>query len=129
MKIIQKIKDWLVKTLGGYTQNDYIKDISLLDNGYVYYKSTIYEPVRVSAKTVVNSKDISGFSRNEIIDYMLLVERDTARKIVDSVKDSEVLMLSRSEDEYGDVVVEATLNILVPRKIINNQSKGQAILA
>lgn len=123
MKIIQKIKDWLVKTLGGYTQNDYIKDISLLDKGYVYYKSTIYEPVRVSAKTVVNSKDISGFSRNEIIDYMLLVERDTARKIVDSVKDSEVLMLSRSEDEYGDVVVEATLNILVPRKIINNKEK------
>lgn len=120
--LFSKIKDWLIKLLGGYTRREYIDDLNKLSRGYMFYQEQVYDPVRVNYKHSVSAKEAS--IQKDVKLFMEYVEREVTDKVLNGLRDSDALTVTRTENKYGDIDVVASINVLIPRE---PDSNGQSL--
>jgi hypothetical protein len=119
--MFSRIKSWLIRILGGYTQQEYIDGLNKINLGYIFYEKQVYDPVRVNYSRSVKPSDIVGESN--VKKYMEFMERDAVTHVLEALKDSKAITVTRTENKYGDIDIVASINVLMPQKRdSNNQS-------
>lgn len=110
--MLKKIKAFIIKLLGGYTEHEYWDSVNKLNKGFVCYQSVIYDPVCVTARR--------GITPRMVIDcvnvptLMVGEEQAVVLDLLDCIKNSDAISVKRNENRLGDIELEASIKILMP---------------
>lgn len=110
MKLLQKLKDWLIKRLGGYTRKEY----NLVYDAYqIAFRRPRRSPVKLRACQVVSVEEFAAVRSEQEL------EARVCEKIVSDLQFAAlpyVRFRKTVEDRGATVRIEGTLEVLEPQE-------------